>query len=56
MVPSQLAGVRRLARIPQCPHDVTGQDMIDLNLLDAHIGSARDGKLKLVALKAQVGC
>ena len=23
--------------------DVTGLDMIDLNLLDAHVGSARDG-------------
>ncbi len=24
-------------------HDVTGLDMIDLNLPDAHVGSARDG-------------
>jgi hypothetical protein len=39
-----LAGVGRLARVPQRPHDGTGQDMIDsdLNLPDAHVGSARD--------------
>jgi hypothetical protein len=50
-----LAGVGRPALIwvQQLPlaHDVTGQDMIDLNLPDAHVGSARDWpwKLKLVA-------
>ncbi len=35
-------------------HDVTGPDMIDLNLQDAHVGWARDGpwKLKLVAKRS----
>ena len=39
-----LAGVGRPARVPPRPHDGTGQDMIDsdLNLPDAHVGSARD--------------
>ena len=41
-----LAGVGRHgpARVPLRPHDGTGQDMIDsdLNLPDAHVGSARD--------------
>ncbi len=38
-------------RAPGSGHDVTGPDMIDLNLPDAQAGSARDGpwKLKLVA-------
>ncbi len=40
-----LAGVGRPARVPpQRPHDVTGPDMIDLdlNIPDAHVGSASD--------------
>ncbi len=41
-----LAGVGRPARVPPParPHDGSGQDMIDsdLNLPDAHVGSARD--------------
>ncbi len=43
-----LAGAGRPARVPPRPraasgHDVTGPDMIDLNLPDAYVGSARDG-------------
>ena len=39
------ADVGRLERVPQRRHNVTGPDMIDsdLNLPDAHVGSARDG-------------
>ncbi len=38
------AGVRRPERVPPRPHNVTGPDMIDsdLNLPDAHVGSASD--------------
>ncbi len=43
-----LAGVGRKRGSRRAPracsgHDVTGPDMIDLNLQDAHVGSARDG-------------
>ncbi len=39
-----LADVGRLAQVPPRPgHDVTGPDLIDLNLPDAHVGSVRDG-------------
>ena len=39
-----LDGVGRPARVPPRPRDGIGQDMIDsdLNLPDAHVGSARD--------------
>ena len=54
-----LADVGRPARVLQLPgsgHDVTGPDMIDLNLPDAHVSSATCCKLLASGVQAGTDC